>query len=392
LLLFIKTTATIPQPFMPAAVHEREHDLRNIKVAIIGSGIVGTTTGIEALRQGYENVTIYTQFNPFNPPHLPPSNFATPYAGAVEDPYKPEDLTKLEAQVRISHQFYEPYSHNPTSGVTRHSVFFGFPEKVDLKTLPYLGALPGYTHITSPEQVHPSKRPDAEILYNAMEREMYEEAVELKEVWRFNPGAINATLAREFLDKGGNIRVVDPITNVDDFIASEVPQDKGVVFICAGLNSRDLVPEPAEKELVYGVRGQLVRVETDRPLGHSLLGNEPSDLFYAFQRIDPHAEGHNIAVLGGTFEIGQESPGTTQDAVSRIVTTAREVLPVSITKEVGRYGAIRPVRKGGSRLDIGYSSKGTLLVYNYGHGGGGVTVAPADAQEAVSLSTEKFLS
>ncbi|MFE7134493.1 FAD-dependent oxidoreductase [Streptomyces sp. NPDC057638] len=149
-----------------------------------------------------------------------------------------------------------------------------------------------------------------------------------------------------------------------------------VVVNCTGIGARELADDPG----VVPVRGQLVLVENPGLTEWLVLpddgGSESAYLLPQPGRL----------VLGGTAEEGdwrrEADPATAAAIVERC---ARAVPEVARARVLGHRVGLRPVRRGGVRIEAERIPGGGLLVHNYGHGGAGVTVAWGCAHATAEL-------
>ncbi|MFC9842059.1 FAD-dependent oxidoreductase [Streptomyces sp. NPDC060223] len=175
---------------------------------------------------------------------------------------------------------------------------------------------------------------------------------------------------RERFRRAGGVFEVRPVTDLAEAAAP-------VVVNCTGLGARELVPDPA----VRPVRGQLVIVEN--PGLTTWLVSSDADAgttTYLFPQPDR-------LVLGGTTDEDDWSltpdPATAAEIVDRCAALRPEVAGARV---LGHRVGLRPVR-GAVRLERELRPDGRVLVHNYGHGGGGVTVAWGCAREAAALAS-----
>lgn len=149
-----------------------------------------------------------------------------------------------------------------------------------------------------------------------------------------------------------------------------------VVVNCAGLGARDLVPDPS----VRPVRGQLVVVENPG-VRTWLVSTDPvsGEMAYFFPQ-------PGRLVLGGTAEedswAAEPDPAVAEAIVRRCAALRPEIAGARVLEH--RVG-LRPARDT-VRLEREPLPDGRLLVHNYGHGGGGVTVAWGCARTASELA------
>lgn len=154
-----------------------------------------------------------------------------------------------------------------------------------------------------------------------------------------------------------------------------------VIVNCTGAEARDFVPDPS----VTAVRGQIVVAENPG-LTEFFIGNgdEAHELSYVF----PHQD---RVVLGGTEIPGDWSLDPRPATAQRILADCAAIDPRLATARILEHRVgLRPVRRE-VRLETetagpdGEREAGRLVVHNYGHGGGGVTLSWGCAREVVRL-------
>jgi D-amino-acid oxidase len=163
-----------------------------------------------------------------------------------------------------------------------------------------------------------------------------------------------------------------------------------VIVNCTGAGARDFVPDPS----VSPVRGQVVIAEnpgiTEFFIGD---GDESHELTYVF----PH---QGRVVLGGTEIQDDWSLEPRPATAERIMADCAAVDPRLGTARILEHRVgLRPARPR-VRLEAEHAGgdgggpdrgpdrgTGRLVVHNYGHGGGGVTLSWGCAREAARLVT-----
>lgn len=163
-----------------------------------------------------------------------------------------------------------------------------------------------------------------------------------------------------------------------------------VIVNCTGAGARDFVPDPS----VSPVRGQVVIAEnpgiTEFFIGD---GDETHELTYVF----PH---QGRVVLGGTEIAGDWSLEPRPATAERILADCAAVDPRLGTARILEHRVgLRPARPqvrleaehagggGAAPRPAADGGTGRLVIHNYGHGGGGVTLSWGCAREAARLVT-----
>ncbi|MFJ8749360.1 FAD-dependent oxidoreductase [Streptomyces sp. NPDC102441] len=157
---------------------------------------------------------------------------------------------------------------------------------------------------------------------------------------------------------------------------AEAAAEAPVVVNCAGLDARELVPDPG----VRPVRGQLVVVENP---GIREWVTEADPVSSATTYLFPQPGG---LVLGGTAEVDDSRTETDPRTAEEIVARCARIRPeIAGARVIGHRVGLRPARDAGVRIEAEDLPGGGLLVHNYGHGGAGVTVARGCARAAAQL-------
>jgi D-amino-acid oxidase len=183
----------------------------------------------------------------------------------------------------------------------------------------------------------------------------------LVDVRSFFPYLMNRVLA------GGTTITLRTVATRADLLALPHP----IIANCTGLGARDLLGDQA----VYPFKGQLVLVNPiplDKLVVH---GND-----YLFPRGDQ-------AILGGTNEAHIEDATPSEEVTRGIIERNKSVLPSLSRGDVIEVRAgLRPFREGGPRVEA-ETVGDKLLLHDYGHGGGGWTLAPGCAELLFHLMT-----
>jgi D-amino-acid oxidase len=139
--------------------------------------------------------------------------------------------------------------------------------------------------------------------------------------------------------------------------------EASLVVNCTGLGARELVRD----DDLHPIRGQIVRVEPGRATRFVQAGGDGKPLVYVIPRPD-------CTVLGGTEDVGRwdlDVDPATSDAILALAGAA--VLSQAVGLRPGRSEVrLESVRRPGG-----------LIVHNYGHGGGGMTLSWGCAEELV---------
>jgi D-amino-acid oxidase len=170
-------------------------------------------------------------------------------------------------------------------------------------------------------------------------------------------------LAGRFRDAGGMIEVA-PVADLTE-------PDAALIVNCTGAAARELARDAA----VVPVRGQVV-IAANPGIDEFYIdhNDESSDYVYAF----PHGD---WILLGGTATEDDVDLTPRPEVAERILRDCALVFPELRGAEVLEHRVgLRPVRPA-VRLEAERLPDGRVLWHNYGHGGGGVTLAWGCARE-----------
>jgi len=151
-----------------------------------------------------------------------------------------------------------------------------------------------------------------------------------------------------------------------------------VVVNCSGAHARQLAGDPE----VTPVRGQAV-VATNPGLTEFVIapGDSSAELAYLF----PHGE---EVILGGSEAAGDWNLEPVPAIADRILRDCSAIEPrLRGTRVLAHRVGLRPARPT-VRLAAEPGDGGPLIVHNYGHGGGGITLSWGCAREAAALASD----
>ncbi|MFF3482993.1 FAD-dependent oxidoreductase [Streptomyces sp. NPDC002701] len=311
---------------------------RSGDVIVVGSGVIGLTTALVLAESG-RRVRIWTR--------EPAERTTSAVAGALWWPYaiEPRDLARQWALRSLS-VYEELAARSGETGVRMVEGVMG-EARLDEQGAWAAARLPGLRASTAEE---------------------YRGSGLWARLPLIDMPVHLGWLRSRFLRAGGTVET----RTVTDL--AEAGAQAGVVVNCAGLGARELVGDAA----VRPVRGQLVIVENPGVrtwlVSTDAVAGTTTYLFPQPGRL----------VLGGTTEEDAWSltpdPGVAAGIVERCAVLRPEVAGARV---LGHRVGLRPVR-GAVRLERDVSGGG-LLVHNYGHGGGGVTVAWGCAEVVLGL-------
>ncbi|QDV68171.1 D-amino acid dehydrogenase small subunit [Rosistilla carotiformis] len=153
-----------------------------------------------------------------------------------------------------------------------------------------------------------------------------------------------------------------------------------LVVNCTGVGARDFVGDSQ----VFPIRGQVVRVKRPEGLERSTRIYQKED---KFTLVLPRT---NDVILGGTAQDDDWDRSVRADESKAIVERCAAIVPEIRDAEIlGATVGLRPGRDQ-VRLELDLSEPNRPVVHNYGHGGGGYTIAWGCADEVAMLARDYF--
>lgn len=313
--------------------------IKNTQVAVIGSGVIGLHTALEATNRGSQ-VTIY---------HT--GDLWSTCSAKSAASFKPHEVVYDETvhfMVKHGWDVFDFLSKDTDAGVRLHTHWEASSARKDPPR--YLEVMQGFKEFVFP---------------NVPGGYAYG--------WRYETFFIDMSVHLPWLEKllrksGVNFVPVSAsrFNRLDDLTFLE----EEIIFNCTGLGAGKLCDDPS----VYPIKGQVVLIGPIADMDWSIS----ADGFYIYPR-------KNDTVLGGTTEHHIDSD-TNDAAVTQVLLRAnkriRQTLSLGDVLEL-RCG-LRPYREFGVRLEKETRNSKTII-HNYGHGGSGVTLAPGSSKMAVDL-------
>jgi len=152
--------------------------------------------------------------------------------------------------------------------------------------------------------------------------------------------------------------------------------DYDLVLNCSGVGARQL----ADDEEVFPIRGQVVRLSRSPAVTESTRIYQKQD---EFSLVLPRKDD---IVLGGTAQDHDWSLEVRDEDTQDIIARCKKIVPALESCEVlGAAVGLRPGRRE-VRLELEMLPGDLPVIHNYGHGGGGYTVAWGCANEVLELA------
>jgi len=188
---------------------------------------------------------------------------------------------------------------------------------------------------------------------------------------------------KKYLEKQGVTFIKTAIKRLTDAPSAASVPDPSVVFNCTGFLAPQL-EDFSDSSSNYPVRGQTVAIRA--PWINSTYVYDPVNDPPTYVIPRPYSNGR--VILGGYFDKGDTTSGTTyeqsQSIIARTTERVPELLKHGPLEVIDERAGLRPGRDGGPRIER-ENLDGLPVIHNYGAGGVGYLCGLAMAQEAINL-------
>lgn len=317
----------------------------NQRVAVIGSGVAGMTSALRLLDSGW-------QVEIFSREAFPDTNSMA--AGAYWWPHKAYPEERVAKWAKETYEEYQQAARDSESGIhfEQHHRFCMDPDDSAYA----LDLVEEYVRIDG-------------AAFGIDCHEAYRVVLPVIDVPVYMP-----TLQSEFLSRGGQMHLREIGSPCELF------PDFDLVVNCTGVGAREFVGD----DEVYPIRGQAVRASRPESLRHSTRIYRLQD---EFTLILPRTDD---MILGGTAQENDWNREPSDADTESIVQRCTELVPEIAECEIlGASVGLRPGRKE-VRLELEIVRNNAPLIHNYGHGGGGYTIAWGCANEVVEVARQHF--
>jgi D-amino-acid oxidase len=306
-------------------------------IAVIGSGVIGLTSAMQLLEQGFA-VTIFAKATPPNTTSDVAAAFWAPFAVAGD--------SRMKTWALGGRAMLQTLAADPASGVVLTRLY-------DLADEPL--ALPYPELADQVERVAPGVFPAPWSGFCIT-------------VPRIDVPIYMPWLLERFLARGGVVKQV-AIQSLD-----ELRSHSSIIVNCSGLGAQALTGDR-----MYPIRGQVIRVRKPPGLAPDMIHAESAA---AITYIIPRSQD---CLLGGTFEYDDANMQVDLDIAAGILQRCAAFNPAFQRPDIIEHRVgLRPGRDQ-VRLEVERLAGGVTVIHNYGHGSIGHTLAWGCAAEVVAL-------
>jgi D-amino-acid oxidase len=324
------------------------------RVAIIGAGVSGLTSGVILAEAGYRSAIFAEETG---------QRTTSAAAAALWYPYDAEPADKVIAWALQTYEMVSALSRQPNTGVSMIELRT-YSRAGEIQIPEWAGALGAAPLFVASDS--PDSGPTAVTTEPSDHRFSFAGGFALK-VPLTDTTIYLDYLADRFRAAGGEIQPPCRLANVED-----ISSDFGLVVNCAGIGARELVDD---RDL-EAHRGQVVIVPK-MDMSYAVVCDDPP-LMYAIPRT-------NDCVFGGTNHVS-DSLAPDRAATMRIRRECSRTLNIAEPKIIAERVGLRPFRKSGVRLAADRLRDGRALIHNYGHGGSGFTLSWGCAADVLWLA------
>ena len=316
-----------------------------MRITVVGCGIVGLCSGIRLLEAGWPVAIVARE---------EPARTTSSLAGALWFPYRVGPEEKALAWGAVSYRILESLAGEPASGVSMTEFTWLSGERLAGEPWWAAGLPEGRVRPAEPGELPDGYRDGRVATASLMETPVY---------LRY--------LFDRFTELGGRF-TADEVARLSDLASAGA-----LVVNCAGLGARAL----GDDDSLYPVQGHVVYVRPPASARVRCLVDDsgPNALAYVLPRRD-------VCVLGGTAVENDSDTRVRPDVVEAILRRCARLAPeLGSAEYVGAAAGLRPTRPE-VRLETERLRSGATVIHNYGHGGGGFTLAWGCAEEVVGLA------
>lgn len=311
-------------------------------ILVLGAGVSGLSCGIRLLEAGYA-VSIWAR-------DLPPHTTSN-IAAAIWHPYKVYPIELALQWGGRTFAIFQQLAADPTSGIQLTATIELFKHAEPDPW--WRSAVPDFRRASAAEL--PPGYTDGFVFTTPV--------IEMGVYLRF--------LLARFAALGGTL--------IERTITTLAEADQPIVVNCTGLGAREVAADPA----LFPIRGQIVR--TTRPADARAVMDEVERADNVVCYVIPRS---NDCIIGGTVQPHNESLVADPATAAILLDYATALVPgLADATVLEHLVGLRPGRAA-VRLERERLADGQVVIHNYGHGGGGVTLSWGCAEDVVRLVAE----
>ncbi|KAF0683410.1 Aste57867_24534 [Aphanomyces stellatus] len=321
---------------------------KDMEIIVIGGGVVGLSTALVLLEQGFQRVKIVAADFEDTTSHV---------AGALWRPFSnagtPDRIMEF-ANTMYMTLIRDVFARHGGAVVGVHEV-----PGTELRDVPEYDARPYWAHSV-----------DGFRFLSSGEAAQYGKPHGFTYTTRIaHPGVLMAWMTQQIRARGGVLE--------KRFVSSLDEVTGDVIINCTGLGAGRLLHDAN----VYPVRGQVIKVFNPAIKQFFLV-----EAHGVYTYILPRPGGE--VVLGGTTQANDWRTTNDDDDVQQILARCTALLPaVAASKLLYAKAGLRPATTHGTRveLDAKRTANGAWVIHNYGHGGSGHTIHRGCASDVAKI-------
>lgn len=272
------------------------HPTKNIKIAIVGAGIIGCLTAYKLSQQGYTNINIYAQHYNGTTSHN---------AGAVISPiaigHLPEKQIEIDGYVADSYKFYETLQEDHHYGIRKLPFYFDNREKSNLENL------------VAKSLIKPAQ--DVLVHFGQKTYEMVEYQDGMYIDTEYFLQYIKNTLKSKVRFYRKTIKSFNNIK-------------EKIIFNCTGIKAEKICKDKKMKALT----GHLIilKNQANKQLNYLIITQQnveitPNGCVSRVVHFFPKTHGDNFGVLGGTFIQNIKNNSTHREEFDKLIKRSKEM-------------------------------------------------------------------
>lgn len=326
-------------------------DKHQKKISIVGGGVIGLSTGVLLLKEGYEVEIFAEKISPNTNSDKACAIWYPIFSDIAED-----RIPLYNDIVKKSWEYFKKLEPDEKFGIILRQNHELFPTK---EPLPY------YIDIL----------PDFEVVYNTSFPN------NLPCQWSFKTYIIEMQkympTLYELYDKSGGKITERKIQSADEFTQLETE----IIFNCTGFGSKELFND----EKLKPIKGQILlheKIDLEFCIGENEFCLIPRSDYTVLGCLYLEDENNDSTTAENTNKIWEKVVERLVENGAGNIDTSDIRLSKSKIRSV--QAGVRPFRYGGIKLEV-ENLNGKTIIHNYGHGGAGITLSWGSCMKAIDL-------